>query len=283
MFIMIGSFFLAAQGAMIKTLAEQLEIWQIVFLRFSLIGLIILPFALRKRAVKTKRPLAHIGRGIVGLIGFTCMVYAVSHAPLATVTSIAFTRVIFTVILAILIFHETVGWRRWTAVILGFLGVIVMIRPGAAPLDFALLGALMNAVAIAGVIVFLKILSRTEQPETLVLYFSLFGSVVMLVPAILVWRWPDAWGWGLVLFIAAAGALAQSCNVRGWALGEASAMAPLGYFQLIFAGLFGFFLFFEVPDVWTFAGAAIIVTSTLYISIREARLRGAAAKTPAVD
>ncbi len=268
---------------MIKTLAEQLEIWQIVFLRFSLIGLIILPFALRKRAIKTKRPFAHIGRGIVGLTGFTCMVYAVSHAPLATVTSIAFTRVIFTVILAILIFHETVGWRRWTAVILGFLGVIVMIRPGAAPLDFALLGALMNAVAIAGVIVFLKILSRTEQPETLVLYFSLFGSVVMLVPALLVWRWPDAWGWGLVLLIATAGALAQSCNVRGWALGEASAMAPLGYFQLIFAGLFGFFLFFEVPDVWTFAGAAIIVASTLYISIREARLRGAAAKTPAVD
>lgn len=280
---MVGSFFLAAQGAMIKSLAGQLEIWQIVFLRFSLIGLIILPFALRKGAVRTRRPFAHIGRGIVGLIGFTSMVYAISHAPLATVTSIAFTRVIFTVILAILIFHETVGWRRWTAVVLGFVGVLVMIRPGAAPLDFALLGALVNAVAIAGVIVFLKIMSRTEQPETLVLYFSLFGSVVMLVPAILVWKWPDAWGWGLVLFIAAAGALAQSCNVRGWAIGEASAMAPLGYFQLIFAGLFGYFLFFEVPDDWTYAGATIIVASTLYISIREARLRGAAAKTPTVE
>ncbi len=270
---MVGSFFLAAQGAGIKSLAEQLTIWQIVFLRF----------ALRKGAIRTRRPWAHIGRGVVGLIGFTSMVYAISHAPLATVTSIAFTRVIFTVILAILIFKETVGWRRWSAVIIGFLGVLVMIRPGAAPVDLALLGALLNAVAIAGVIVFLKIMSRTEQPETLVLYFSLFGSVVMLVPAIAVWRWPDAWGWGLVLFIAAAGALAQSCNVRGWAIGEASAMAPLGYFQLVFAGLFGFFLFYEVPDIYTYAGAAIIVASTLYISIREARLRGAAAKAPAPE
>jgi drug/metabolite transporter (DMT)-like permease len=280
---MIGSFFLASQQAGIKMLAEQLDIWQIVFLRFTLIGLIILPFALRKGAIRTRRPWAHIGRSAVGLIGFTSMVYAVSHAPLATVTSIAFTRVIFTVILAILIFKETVGWRRWTAVTIGFLGVLVMIRPGAAPLDIALLGALLNAVAIAGVIVFLKLLSRTEQPETLVLYFSLFGSVVMLVPAILVWRWPDLWGWGLVLFVAAAGALAQSCNVRGWALGEASAMAPLGYFQLVFAGLFGFFVFLEIPDIYTYAGAAIIVASTLYITIREARLRGAAAKTPTPD
>jgi drug/metabolite transporter (DMT)-like permease len=281
---MAGGFFLAAQGAGIKTLAHQLEIWQIVFLRFSTIGLIILPFAIRNGAVRLQKPMLHLGRGVVGLIGFTSMVYAISHAPLATVTSIAFTRVIFTVIFAIIIFHETVGWRRWTAVIIGFLGVIVMIRPGAAPVNFALLGALVNAVAIAGVIVFLKLLSRTEKPEAMVLSFSLFGSLVMLVPAIAVWRWPDEWGWALVAFIAAAGVLAQSCNVRGWAIGEASAMAPLGYFQLVAAGLFGYFLFAEVPDRWTYAGAAIIVASTLYISIREARLRGAAAgKTPAVD
>ncbi len=254
-----------------------------MFLRFTLIGLIILPFAIRKGAVRTRRPVAHIGRGVIGLIGFTSMVYAISHAPLATVTSIAFTRVIFLVILAIVVFRETVGWRRWTAVAIGFVGVLVMIRPGAAPLDFALLGALLNAFAIAGVVVFLKFLSRTEAPETMVLSFSLFGSVVMLVPAIMVWRWPDHLGWGLVLFIAAAGAIAQSCNVRGWAIGEASAMAPLAYFQLIFAGLFGFFIFAEVPDNWTYAGAAIIVASTLYISIREAQVRGAAAKAPTVE
>lgn len=280
---MMGGFFAAAQGAGIKALAAQLEIWQIVFLRFALIGLIILPFAIRKGAVRTRRPLGHLGRGVVGLIGFSCMVYAISHAPLATVTSIAFTRVIFTVIFAILIFNEVVGWRRWTAVVVGFLGVLVMIRPGAAPLDLALVSALVNALAIAGVIVFLKFLSRTEAPEAMVLYFSLFGAVAMLVPAIAVWRWPDLWGWGLVLFIAASGAIAQSCNVRGWAMGEASAMAPFSYFQLIFAGLLGFFLFFEVPDVWTFVGAAIIVASTLYISIREAQLRGAAAKTPTTE
>lgn len=280
---MAGSFFLAAQGAGIKSLATQLEIWQIVFLRFALIGLIILPFALRKGALRTRRPVAHLGRTVFGLLGFTSMVYAISHAPLATVTSIAFTRVIFTVILAIVVFHEKVGWRRWTAVAIGFLGVLVMIRPGVAPVDVALIAALVNAFAVATVIVYLKILSRTDAPETMVFFFSLYGSVIMLIPALEVWRWPDAGGWALVVLIAGAGVIAQSCNVRGWAIGEASAMAPLGYFQLVFAGLFGFFLFAERPDLWTYAGAAVIVASTLYISIREARLRGATARAQPIE
>jgi drug/metabolite transporter (DMT)-like permease len=283
-FLLTSSFLFALQSAAIKSLAPALDIWQIVFIRSVLLAVMILPLALYKRALHTPRLPAHFGRAVIGLAGFLTYVYAISHAPLAEVTAISFTKVLFVVLFAIVLFGERVGWHRWTAVFVGFAGVLIMVRPGAAVLDLALIAALANAVFAAGIVMTLKQLSRTEAPETIVFFFGLFASVMMAVPAWLSWVWPTWEQWLLLIALSLVGTFGQSLAVRGWAEGEASAMAPLAYVHLIYAGLLGYFLFAEIPDVWTVAGSLVIIAATLYITLREARKRAlptAAAPVPA--
>ena len=244
-----------------------------VFLRSAFLTLFILPAALARGGIATKRPAAHFGRAVIGLGGFICMLYAIAHAPLADVTALTFTKQLFMVPLAIVLLGEAVGWHRWGAVVVGFMGVLIMVRPGDAAFDWALLAALGNGLLTAWVAIVLKRLSRTERPETIVFYFGFYSALLMAVPAALNWTWPGAWDWGVVLVASLCGTFGQSFTVRGWAAGDASVMAPMGYVYLIHVALLGFFIFGEIPTLWTFLGSAVIIAATLYIALREARAR----------
>jgi drug/metabolite transporter (DMT)-like permease len=261
------------QSAGLKEVSQRLDLWQIVFLRSSFLALFILPAALARGGVATRRPLAHFGRSLVGLGGFVCMLYAIAHAPLADVTALTFTKQLFMIPLAIVLLGEAVGWHRWGAVIVGFMGVLVMVRPGDAAFDWALLAALGNGFLTAWVAIVLKQLSRTERPETMVFYFGFFSALMMAVPAALNWTWPSAFDWGILIAASLLGTFGQSFTVRGWAAGDASVMAPMGYVYLIHVALLGFFIFGEIPTLWTFLGSAVIITATLYIALRESRTR----------
>jgi len=260
----------------------RLDLWQVVFLRSAFLTLFILPAALSRGGIATRRPVSHFGRAVVGLGGFICMVYAIAHAPLADVTALTFTKQLWTVPLAIVLLGEVVGWRRWAAVSVGFLGVLIMARPGDAAFDWALAAALGNGFLTAWVAIVLKQLSRTERPETMVFYFGFFSMLLMALPAMLNWTWPSAWDWGIVIAAALLGTFGQSFSVRGWALGDASAMASFGYVYLIHVAILGFLIFGEVPTVWTVLGSAVIIGSTLYIALRDKRpSRTAPAASPA--
>jgi drug/metabolite transporter (DMT)-like permease len=261
------------QAAGLKEVSQRLDLWQIVFLRSAFLTLFILPAALARGGIATKRPAAHFARSVIGLSGFVCMLYAIAHAPLADVTALTFTKQLFMVPLAIVLLGEAVGWRRWGAVIVGFMGVLVMVRPGDAEFDWALVAALGNGLLTAYVAIVLKQLARTERPETMVFYFGFFSALLMAVPAGLNWTWPGAWDWGIIAAASLFGTFGQSCTVRGWAIGDASAMAPMGYVYLIHVALLGFFIFHEVPTLWTFLGSAVIIAATLYIALREGRTR----------
>lgn len=276
LWVLISVFFFAAQSACIKGLSGELEPFQIVFLRCLLAASFILPFAIRKGGVATRRPLGHFARGACGVCAMSCMVYAISQAKLADVTAIGFTKVLFTVIIAIIIFRERVGWRRWAAVAVGFAGALIMLRPGASGVDVALLFALLGSFLISCNIAIIKWLTSTERPETIIFYFGVIGGALMAAPAILVWKWPSVEAWILLGGAGVAGTLAQSFSVRGWATGEHSVLAPVQYIQLVFAAVLGFVIFSELPDWLTVAGAAIIVGSTLYIARREAMRKAAA-------
>ncbi len=258
-------------------MSQRLDFWQVVFLRSALLTIFILPAALARGGVATKRPAAHFGRSALGLAGFMCMFYAIAHAPLADVTALTFTKQLFMVPLAIVLLGEAVGWRRWGAVVVGFLGVLIMVRPGDATFDWALLAALGNGFLTAWVAIVLKQLSRTERPETIVFYFGFYSALLMAVPAMLNWSWPGGWDWGVLVVAALCGTVGQSFTVRGWAAGDASVMAPMGYVYLIHVALLGFFVFGEIPTVWTFLGSAVIIAATLYIALRESRARAPAA------
>ncbi len=269
------------QSAGLKEVSQRLDLWQVVFLRSALLTLFILPAALARGGIATNRPAAHFGRAVIGLGGFICMLYAIAHAPLADVTALTFTKQLFMVPLAIVLLGEAVGWRRWGAVIVGFLGVLVMVRPGDATFDLALLAALGNGLLTAYVAIVLKQLARTERPETMVFYFGFFSTLLVAVPAGLNWTWPGGSDWAIIVAASLFGTFGQSLTVRGWAAGDASVMAPMGYVYLIHVALLGFFIFGEIPTMWTFLGSAVIIAATLYIALRESRTRAPAAAAPA--
>jgi len=231
--------------------------------------------------LRTRHLGMHAWRGILGAIGMGCAYFGLSRMPMATYNALSFSKPLFAVLLAIIILHETVRWRRWAATGLGFVGVLIMMRPGTAAFDPNGLFALGDALTIAILITVLKRLPPYEKPLAMLFYFGIIASPLALLPALIDWQWPDATTWALLAAIGCSGALSQYWWIMAFRTGEASAIAPFDYSRLLFTGIIGLLFFSEVPDVWTIAGAALIVASTVYIARREAQLDRAKAPVAA--
>ncbi|HWA43769.1 MAG TPA: DMT family transporter [Hypericibacter adhaerens] len=263
----------------IRILGHRLDSFQIAFFR-CLIGFIaILPLvgAYGIDVLQTRSLKIHALRGLFGLISMFASYYAIARIPLASYTALSFTRPLFATILAVVVLHEIVRWRRWTATLVGFVGVLVMVRPGAETFNSAALFALMDSLSIAFLITLVKRLPPGETALGMMFYFGVFSTIAALPPALFVWQWPTALEWSLLILIGVLGALSQSFWIRAYRAGEASVVAPIDYLRLLFAGIAGYLAFAETVDLWTVAGAAIIVASTIYIARREARVRRAKA------
>jgi drug/metabolite transporter (DMT)-like permease len=222
-------------------------------------------------------------RAVCGACAMLCGFYAITHLPLADAVSISYARALFIIPLAVLFLGEVVRLRRWTATAVGFVGVIIMLRPGG-EIEPATLVAVLGAFLVATVTIMIKKLSTTESPESMLFYFGAVSSVVALGPALLVWRTPTLAELSFLMAIGALGAAGQYCIIRAYRIGEATALLPFDYTRLLFAGAIGFLLFAEIPDNWTVTGAIIVVAATLYIGIREARLgRKVRPSQPAID
>jgi len=267
----------------IKVLGHRLDSFQIAFFR-CLIGFIaILPLigAYGIDVLQTRSLKIHALRGLFGLIAMFASYYAIARIPLASYTALSFTRPLFATVLAVLVLHEIVRWRRWTATLVGFLGVLVMVRPGAGTFNAASLFALADSMSIAFLVTLVKRLPPGETPLGMMFYFGVFSTVAALPPALFVWQWPTALEWVLLVLIGVLGALSQSFWIRAYRAGEASLVAPFDYLRLLFAGIAGYLAFAETIDLWTVAGAVIIVASTVYIARRETRVRRAKAAAEA--
>jgi drug/metabolite transporter (DMT)-like permease len=263
-----------AMAVGIKLLGDRLDNFQIAFFR-CLVGFVaILPFLpqVGLAGLRTRHLHVHGVRGVFGLAAMYCSYYAIAHIPLADYTALSFTKPLFATVLAVLILQEIVRWRRWTATLVGFLGVLVMVRPGAGSFQPAALAALADAFSIAFLVTLVKRLPAYENTLGMLFYFGVFSVVLSLPAAIFFWNWPTPEEWLLLVAVGILGVLAQSCWIRSFRAGEASAVAPFDYLRLIFAALAGLAVFAELPTVWTLAGAAVIVLSTLYIARREAQL-----------
>jgi drug/metabolite transporter (DMT)-like permease len=264
----------ACMGAVVKLLGQRLDPMQIVFFRalFVVIGVLpVLALTGWGHAVPLF-PWRHVGRAATALSAMVCSFYALTHLPLATVTAITFACPLFVIIIAVLFLGETIRWRRWTATLAGFAGVLVMVRPGAVPagLELAMAAALAHAIFVAASTTQVKAMPGQEKDVTLLFSFGAISTVVLAVPCWLVWQDPTAREWGLLLLVGLIGVGAQAAVIRAYRIGaDASLVAPFDYARLLVAAAFGFSLFGEVPDVWTGIGASIIVGSTLYIAHRE--------------
>ena len=274
LWIVVSCVLFSIMQAEVKLLGARLDTFQIAFFRCAFGLIVILPFMAKAgpTVFKTERPLAHLLRGCLGAGAMACGFYSVTHMPLADATAISFAKPLFMIVLAVLFLNEQVRWRRWTATAVGFVGVLIMVRPGSSEIGFAAGVALLGTLFVALVVVVVKKLSTTESPLTILFSFGIISTSIMTIPAILVWQQPTWTEMGMMLAVGALGSAGQACAVKGFKIGEATAVVPFDYSRLIFAGFIGFWLFGDIPGLHTLGGAALIVTSTLYIARREAKL-----------
>jgi drug/metabolite transporter (DMT)-like permease len=197
--------------------------------------------------------------------GFT----AVVNMPLADATAIGFAKSFFVTICAIFFLNEVIGIRRWFAVIIGFIGVLIVLRPGFEGFTIYGVYALIGSAGAGTVMVVIRILTRTESTISILTYQALGVGLAVAIPGMWFWIWPTPYEWALLIAMGIISYIAQMLNITAYKYGEASVMASLDYVRLIYAVLFGWLLFETLPDFWTWFGAMIIISASIYTIQRE--------------
>lgn len=219
-------------------------------------------------------------RGLLSIVCWYLYFFAFAGLPLATGTVLSFTAVLFVTALAGPILGERVRLRRWSATLIGFVGVLVILRPGGVPLDWAVASSIAAALLGAAIMLLTKLLSRVERTETIMFYIGVVAVAVSLPIAWPGLAWPGWGNFGFLLLAGFCGPLAMQMWITSLRLADASFLAPISYVRLIFATGFGILLFDEVPDWGLGLGAALIIGSAIYITRREAQLAREQAKEP---
>lgn len=274
LWILLSGICAVMMNVLIRIAAQAMHPFEVAFFR-CLFGLVLLaPWIVRggPALLRSRNRSFYLLRACVGLVSMATWFYGITLVPLATATAVNFTAPLFATLAAALVLHEDVRLRRWSAVIAGFVGVLVIMRPGVERLDADLLLLLVSAATAAMNNITVKFLARTEPPARIVAYFMLYLTPLSLIPALFVWRWPDPSTLGALVGLGGLGTIAHLSVARALATADASACAPFEFARLPFAALIGFVWFGEVTDLWTWVGAAIIAGSSVYVAHREARL-----------
>jgi drug/metabolite transporter (DMT)-like permease len=270
--ITVGTIFFAVNDAMVKFIGGEIHPVQMALFRYAIGFVLLAPMFARlgRAGLRTKRPWLHAARAILACSAQAGVFYAVVHLPLADATAISFSRPLFVTALAVVLLGETVGWRRWAATGIGFVGVLVMMRPGQTGFDSAALVAVVCAIAFGLSLILIRILAATDPPLRILFYYHVIGVVMFAGPSAWLWEDPTAIQWPILFLIGVLTTVAMICFVRAFATGEASVVGPMEYVRLVYAALIGYVVFSEVPDAVTGIGAAIIVAATLYVARVEA-------------
>ncbi len=258
----------------IRYASEQLHAFEIAFFRSLFGALIALPLIHVHgwRILRTQRMGFYVARCAVGMVSMMAGFWALVHLPLAQAVALSYSTPLFVTIGAVLVLGEVVRLRRWSAVIAGFIGILVIVRPGSTDFSEASLVALLAAGLSGVVTISIKFLSRTEPPDRIVLLTTLLWVPLTLPGALVVWEWPELRIWPWLVLCGALGTGGHYCWTRALKMADASALAPLSYLQLIVVAALAWLLFGEAVDRYTAIGAAIVVGASLYIARREARV-----------
>ena len=272
--LVFAGFTLITMNTLVKSIGPRIPAAEMLFFRGAFGSLFLLPLLLwfGWRSVATRHPWMHLLRTGFGTASMFGVFYAVTHMPLADATAILFSSPLFATVFAAIILREAVGWRRAVATMVGFSGVLVMMRPGGDAIELATLIAVGAALLTGALAIIIRRLSGRDSPYVIIFWFTTAGSLIAVPPALAVWVTPLPGDWPLLALIGLLGLIGQTAFTLAFSSGESSAIAPFDYMRLIFAGLFGYLFFAEIPDVWSLTGAAIIMSSTFYIMRREARL-----------
>ena len=265
-------------AAMVKVAVNEYHVLQILFFRQMIVFLSSLPSIAKSfpQSLKTQHPGIHSLRLTGAFIALSCSIWAVAVLPLTTTITLSFAQVFFIALIALYFMGERIGTHRIGAVIVGFIGVVIVMRPGIEGIVDArafipVLGAFGAAMAMTSV----RKLSQTESTATLLFYQALIIGVMAGVPLFWLWVTPDLTGTLLLMAMGVIATVANWVGVKALRLGEASVIGNIQYTQLVYAAILGIFLFDEVPDIYTIIGATVIIGSSIYIFHREALVKKA--------
>lgn len=260
--------------ALIKLEGGTYPLVQMMFFRGTFALIPLLPFFWREGSavLRTARPGLHAIRCAAGIGSMICYFAALPLLPLADITALNFTMPLFVTALSVPLLAERVGWRRWTAVLVGFSGILLMVRPGASLLDPAILLALASAVGYAVAVICMRRLGSTERSATTTFYFTATSAIVGAVLLPFWWVPPTPSGWVILIMIGLIGGTAQLLMTTAYRLAPASIAAPFDYVSMVWAIGFGFVLWADVPTIGVLAGAVIVIASGLFILYREQKL-----------
>ena len=270
----LSSLLFAVAWTFIKLAGQDIHPFAVVFWRCLIGAALLMPFVASGRV---RMPLDRIGGHIVratsGIVAMFATFYALANAPIATVQAITFAAPIFATVAAIFVLGETVRFRRMAALGVGFLGVLIVLQPGAQPLTPGIAAAILSAVAMAFTVIAIKKLVGFDRPMTVVAWSFVLPIMPALAVAAFVWSWPQQMTW-LYLFLIGLFTLAgQSAMVRAFSLADASEIMPYDFVRFGFIVAVGIFVFGDELRAATLIGGGVILASTIYLAYREAQLR----------
>ena len=283
-FLMFASIGFSLMALLIKLLGQHLHVTQILLLRQAGMVLLVLPAILRNfpGSLRSTRPGLQLLRMLFAVIAMLGGFTAIIHLPLADATAIFFAKSFFMTIFAILVLGERVGVYRWSAVAVGFVGVLIMVQPGTDNFSIYSLASLAGAAGAAAVMIVLRILSQHDSADTILSWSALGIGLVMALPGIYFWQTPTPWEWGLLGALAVASYFGQRLNIFAYKHGEASLLASLDYVRLLWATLLGYLVFDHIPGAPTWIGAAIVIAAAVFMIYREAGSKRMPARNPEI-
>ncbi len=273
LWMLLAGLFFSVMVALIKLLGSRIASFEIVFFRsvIQLATLSVVFWRIGFSSLKSRRPLLQGIRALIAVLLINCNFYAFTKLPIAEVTAIGFSRNLFLALLAVAFLAEKNSIQRVVATVAGFIGILIIIRPGHDVFEGAALIALAGACLGAIMMVLIRKLTVSDSNAIMMAYPSLAIVLTTSIPAYLFWITPTGHELLLLVVMSFMGIFGQWCLIQAFRLGEATAVAPASYMRLIFATIIGYFLFAEIPDYMSVLGTLIIVASNLYLVLWEGR------------
>jgi drug/metabolite transporter (DMT)-like permease len=267
----VSTFFFAAMHGSIRYMSATIHPFEIALFRNVFALAVVLPWFYRYgiAPLRTQRFGLHALRAVFNIMAMLSFFYALSIAPLSEVTALGFTAPIFAPVLAALVLGEVVRARRWTAIGIGFLGTLIILRPGFEAIGLGQMLVLFSSMIWACALLVIKTLGRTDSSATIIAYMALLMIPLSLVPALFVWRWPDPVEWAWLIAIGVLGGIGQFCMTEALRQADTAVVMPFDFFKLVWVTAIAWLAFGESLDLYTWIGGAVIFASALYLAYRE--------------
>ena len=280
-----ATFFGSFMGACVKLLSDDLHPIIICFYR-CLMGLIIItPFVAKNnfQALQTDNMRLQILRALINIISMICWFTAIGMMHLEKATALGFTTPLFTTILAVIVLGEVIRFHRTAALLFGFIGILIIIRPGYMPFEFGTILMLIASFSFSFVLIFVKKLSATDSSLTIIFYHLLYMTPAFFILSLFYWQSISLDQLIIFSLMGSSGLLSHWCLAQAFKMSDTTFVMPLQFTKLIWASLIGLFIFAEQPDIWTWIGGVIIFISVVYITYREAFRKKGTSKPIQVD